>query len=93
LNFYLVSYDLKEYERDYVDFFNLLNTLGKALQVHRNAIILATEQETQAVYENIREHAEFTDYWVITKLDKDFTGKSQNVDQINRFLRNHRFKD
>ncbi|MCY9541815.1 hypothetical protein M5X00_32055 [Paenibacillus alvei] len=91
MNFYLVAYDLQKHDEDFEKMFHLLNSKGKAVQVQKNAVILASELTTQEIHDSIHDCAESYDWWVITKLDKEFTGRSEKVDLLNRFLRSHSF--
>lgn len=93
MKFYLVAYELQNHEESFESMFHLLNSQGKAIQVNKHAIILASELSAQEIHDAVRDHAEYYDEWIITKLDKEeFVGKSAKVELVNRFLRNHGFR-
>ncbi|MRX54798.1 hypothetical protein GJU41_12515 [Bacillus idriensis] len=88
---YLVTYDLISPARDNEAMHNFLNTLGEALQVQKSATFLSTDLTEQELHTHITYNADSSDEWIITKLEKDFTGSSNKDDLLNRFLKSQQF--
>ncbi|WBL16402.1 hypothetical protein [Sutcliffiella sp. NC1] len=88
---YLIAYDLNAPETENISMLAFLNTIGTAIPVLKNAAFVATELTTQEIHVQIHEHSEYKEEWVITKLDKEFTGSAKNVDALNNFLRANYF--
>lgn len=87
---YLITFDLHSSEED-LSFFNLLTTMGRTIQVQKSAVFLSTRLTTSEINTKINYCAESSDEWIITKLDKEFTGSSENVDLLNEFLTENLF--
>ncbi|MGY3717018.1 hypothetical protein ACWE42_16010 [Sutcliffiella cohnii] len=91
MSIYLVAYNLSSPETENISMLAFLNTIGTAIPVLKNAAFVATELTTQEINVQIHEHSEYKEEWVITKLDKEFTGSAKNVDALNNFLKFNRF--
>ncbi|AST93044.1 hypothetical protein BC6307_18160 [Sutcliffiella cohnii] len=89
---YLIAYDLSAPETENISMLAFLNTIGTAIPVLKNAAFVATGLTTQEIHIQIHEHSEYKEEWVITKLDKEFTGSAKNVDALNYFLKSNQFK-
>lgn len=89
MNIYLVSFDLQE--RDTLSFNVILSKFGDVTDLHRYASFLASETSEEEIFSSLKDYLHPEDQLIITKVDPKFTGFSNDIEIVRKFMRKHRF--
>ncbi|WP_017379775.1 hypothetical protein [Paenisporosarcina sp. TG-14] len=91
MEIYLICYDFPTKDKESTNKF--LQSIGDHCRAQNSVSLLATDLGTQEIHDKIRDFTDIVGEWIVTKVDKSFTGNSENVAIILAFLKKHDFKN